>query len=114
MAVDSINEYISDNLSTDYTITIHVDTSEMDAAIARMNAAVNGANIRANTTSQAVTDSTANQQTVNNTTETKQVVNNVTYEQTINSPTAMNQVEIYRESQAVANQIKSTLALANG
>ena len=114
MAVDSINEYISNNLPTDYTITIHVDTSEMDAAIARMNAAVNGANIRANTTSQAVTDSAANQQTVNNTTESKQVVNNVTYEQTINSPTAMNQVEIYRESQAVANQIKSTLALANG
>ena len=114
MAVDSINEYISDNLPTDYTITIHVDTSEMDAAIARMNAAVNGANVRANTTSQAVTDSAANQQTVNNTTESKQVVNNVTYEQTINSPTAMNQVEIYRESQAVANQIKSTLALANG
>ncbi len=114
MAVDSINEYISNNLPTDYTITIHVDTSEMDAAIARMNAAVNGANIRANTTSQAVTDSAANQQTFNNTTESTQVVNNVTYEQTINSPTAMNQVEIYRESQAVANQIKSTLALANG
>lgn len=114
MAVDSVNSYITDTLDTDYTITIHVDTSEMDAAIARMNEAVRRTNTVANTTSQAVTDSAANQQTVNNTTESTQVVNNVTYEQTINSPTAMNQVEIYRESQAVANQIKSTLALANG
>lgn len=115
MAVDSVNNYANEVLQTEYTITIHVDVSEMDAAIARMNAAISGTNVMANETSQAVTSSReSNIPETDTTVQTPAVTNNVTYNQTINSPTAMNQVEIYRESQAVANQIKSTIALANG
>lgn len=116
MAVDFVNLYVQETLNTDFTITVHVDTSEIDAAVARMNNAIYSINAQAGTTSQAVTSSQENQAAAASTNVDSGTVtnNNVTYNQTINSPTAMNQVEIYRESQAVVNTVKNTLAMSRG
>lgn len=116
MAVDEINQYVTEQLATDYTITIHVDTSEIDAAVARMNEAIAMTNASAGQTSQAYATSQANQQSTStdtsNTTPATNVTN-VTLNQTNNSPKSLSQVEIYRDTQNALNQIKNTLDIAN-
>ena len=115
MAVDSINQYVTEQLATDYTIVIHVDTSEIDAAVARMNEAIAMTNVSAGQTSQAYATSQANQQTA--TTQAPvapaTTTTNITMNQTNNSPKALSQVEIYRDTQSALNQIKNTIELAN-
>ena len=116
MAVDEINQYVTEQLATDYTITIHVDTSEIDAAVARMNEAIAMTNASAGQTSQAYATSQANQQsTSTDTSNTIPATNvtNVTLNQTNNSPKSLSQVEIYRDTQNALNQIKNTLDIAN-
>lgn len=116
MAVDEINQYVTEQLATDYTITIHVDTSEIDAAVARMNEAIAMTNASAGQTSQAYATSQANQHsTSTDTSNTIPATNvtNVTLNQTNNSPKSLSQVEIYRDTQNALNQIKNTLDIAN-
>lgn len=117
MAVDAVNSYVEETLNTEWTINVHVNTSDIDDAVARMNAAIYGINADANQTSSAYSTSRENAAsvTVAASDGSSVVNNNVTYQQTINSPTAMNQVEIYRESKAVANQMINTMAvMTNG
>lgn len=117
MAVDSVNSYVQENLQSEYTITIHVNTSEIDAAVARMNAAINGINANAGATQQAVVTSQANQQTV-----TPQVLgsegttNNVTlnYTQNNTSPVALSRTEIYRQTQNQLSTINGAINAAMG
>lgn len=116
MAVDEINQYVTEQLATDYTITIHVDTSEIDAAVARMNEAIAMTNASAGQTSQAYATSQANQHSTSTDTSTTTPatnVTNVTLNQTNNSPKSLSQVEIYRDTQNALNQIKNTLDIAN-
>lgn len=115
MAVDSVNLYVQEMLPTDFTITVHVDTSEIDAAVARMNEAIAMTNVSAGTTSQAVTTSRDNQNTPTVVTEPVSAGNTTTVQLTQNnySPKALSQVEIYRDMQAAGNQIKNILELQN-
>ena len=114
MAVDEINQYITEQLSTEYTIVVHVDTSEIDAAVARMNEAIAMTNVSAGQTSQAVTQSQANQQTTAAGGQTNATSNNVnvTLNQTNNSPKSLSQVEIYRNTQSALNQTKTLIELS--
>lgn len=114
MAVDSVNEYVNATLQTEFTITVHVDTTEIDEAVARMNAAVSGINADARTTSQAVTASQTNQAQANVTAtpEPTQVTNNVTFNQTNNSPKSLSQVDIYRNTKNQLNQTAVALGIA--
>ena len=107
MAVDSVLAYANEVLPTDYTITIHVDTSEIDAAVARMNAAIAATNVSAGQTSAAVTSSATNQNATTEPISTEVTPNavNLNYVQNNYSPKALDQVEIYRNTQ---NQLNST------
>ena len=114
MAVDEINQYVTEQLATDYTITIHVDTSEIDAAVARMNAAIAMTNASAGQTSQAYTASQQNQTQATVVTPPVAPSNttNITLNQTNNSPKALSQVEIYRDTQSALNQTRNLIDLA--
>jgi hypothetical protein len=112
MAVDSVNSYANEVLQTDYTITIHVDASEMDAAIARMNAAISGTNVVANQTASAVAQSNDSRANAPQMAEpVSQVTNNVTFNQTNTSPKALSQVDIYRNTQNQLNDYRVKLGL---
>ena len=114
MAVDEINQYVTEQLATEYTITIHVDTSEIDAAVARMNAAIAMTNASAGQTSQAYTASQQNQTQATVVTPPVAPSNttNITLNQTNNSPKALSQVEIYRDTQSALNQTRNLIDLA--
>lgn len=113
MAVDSVLAYATEVIPTDFTITVHVDTSEIDAAVARMNQAIYATNISANETSNAVDTSNANREVVE-TVPTEPVGNtiNLNYVQNNNSPKELDQVTIYRNTQNQLNAFKSVQELA--
>lgn len=115
MAVDEINQYVQENLQTEYTITIHVDTSEIDAAIARFNGAVSAVNVGAGVTAQAVQVSMDNNAapvapTTVQTPATAPV--NVTYTQNNYSPKALSRTEIYRQTQNQLSTIEGAISSA--
>ena len=112
MAVDQCRAYVEKNLPKDYTITIHVDTSEMDAAVARMNYAINGMNYVAIQTSASVTQSQANQSQGNEVTVGAVPTNNTTVNYTQNnySPTALSRTEIYRQTQNQLQTIRGVVS----
>ena len=115
MAVDFVNLYVQETLSTDYTITIHVDTTEFDDAIARMNNAISGINATANQTSSNVVTSMANQASASTPASTSTVTNNnVTLQQNNYSPKALDQVDIYRQTKQLTNMVNTRFNLANG
>ena len=117
MAVDTVNSYVQNNLQSDYTITIHVNTSEIDAAVARMNAAINGINANAGVTQQAVVTSQANQTALTPTALGAEApVNNVTlnYTQNNTSPVALSRTEIYRQTQNQLSTINGAINAAMG
>ena len=113
MAVDSVLAYATEVIPTDFTITVHVDTSEIDAAVARMNQVIYATNISANETSNAVDTSNANKEVVA-TVPTEPVGNtiNLNYVQNNNSPKELDQVTIYRNTQNQLNAFKSVQELA--
>lgn len=112
MAVDQCRAYVEKNLPKDYTITIHVDTSEMDAAVARMNYAINGMNYVAVQTSASVAQSQANQSQGNEVTVGAVPTNNTTVNYTQNnySPTALSRTEIYRQTQNQLQTIRGVVS----
>ncbi|MBP5595943.1 MAG: hypothetical protein J6Y02_11225, partial [Pseudobutyrivibrio sp.] len=112
MAVDSVLAYVNEVLPSEYTITIHVDTSEIDAAVARMNQAIYSTNVTAGQTSNAVDSSTANQAAAE-VVPSEPVTNtvNLNYTQNNYSPKALDQVEIYRNTQNQLNSTKNALEL---
>ncbi|MBO7450385.1 MAG: hypothetical protein J6U54_08445 [Clostridiales bacterium] len=112
MAVDSVLAYVNEVLPSEYTITIHVDTSEIDAAVARMNQAIYSTNVTAGQTSNAVASSTANQ-AATEVVPSEPVTNtvNLNYTQNNYSPKALDQVEIYRNTQNQLNSTKNALEL---
>ena len=115
MAVDEINQYVQENLQTEYTITIHVDTSEIDAAIARFNGAISAVNVGAGVTAQAVQVSMDNNAapvapTTVQTPATAPV--NVTYTQNNYSPKALSRTEIYRQTQNQLSTIEGAISSA--
>ena len=117
MAVDSVNSYAQEYLQQDYTVRIHVDASEMDAAVARMNAAIYGINANAVSTSDVVSTSMANQNASNansGAVATSAVTNNITYNQTNNSPKALSRTEIYRQTRNQLSTIESVVSSATG
>ena len=116
MAVDSCRAYVEQTLPKEYTIKIRVDTSDMDAAIARMNAAINGTNFVAAQTSSAVTSSQANQAPAQQVQTQTPAANNTTVNYTQNnySPKTLSRAEIYRQTQNQLSQINSYLATIAG
>ena len=116
MAVDSINEYTNSILRSEFTITIHVDTSEFDDAIARMNMAIYDINTIAGTTSQAYDASIANQQAVAAPAQTDNASNvtNVNYTQNNYSPTALSRAEIYRQTRNQLSTIEGVVSASGG
>lgn len=112
MAVDQCRAYVEKNLPKDYTITIHVNTSEMDAAVARMNYAINGMNYVAVQTSASVAQSQANQSQANEVTVGAVPTNNTTVNYTQNnySPTALSRTEIYRQTQNQLQTIRGVVS----
>lgn len=116
MAVDSINQYTNSVLQNEFTITIHVDTSEFDDAIARMNMAIYGINATAGVTSQAYDASIANQQAVTAPAQTDNASNvtNVNYTQNNYSPTALSRAEIYRQTRNQLSTIEGVVSASGG
>ena len=117
MAVDTINEYIDTTLNTEFTFTVHVNVSEIDDAVARMNEAIYGINANAISTQQAVVSSIANSNTNANTATqqpTSNVVNNFNYTQNNNSPKALSRSEIYRQTQNQLSTIEGAISSAMG
>ncbi len=116
MAVDQCRAYVEQTLPKEYTIKIRVDSSDMDAAIARMNAAINGTNFVAAQTSSAVASSQANQAPVQQVQTQAPAANNTTVNYTQNnySPKTLSRAEIYRQTQNQLSQINSYLATIAG
>lgn len=116
MAVDSCRAYVEQTLPKEYTIKIRVDASDMDAAIARMNAAIYNTNFVAAQTSSAVTSSQANQAPVQQVQTQAPAANNTTVNYTQNnySPKTLSRAEIYRQTQNQLSQINSYLATIAG
>ena len=117
MAVDAVNSYVQENIPSEYTITIHVNTSEIDAAVARMNTAIYGINANAGVTQQAVVTSQENQQSYTPTAlGAEGTVNNVTlnYTQNNTSPVALSRTEIYRQTQNQLSTINGAISAAMG
>ncbi len=116
MAVDSINEYTNSILRSEFTITIHVDTSEFDDAIARMNMAIYDINTIAGTTSQVYDASKINQQAVAAPAQTDNASNvtNVNYTQNNYSPTALSRAEIYRQTRNQLSTIEGVVSASGG
>jgi tape measure domain-containing protein len=112
MAVDSINSYVNTVLQDEYVITLHVNTDEFDAAIARMNSAIYGINTYAGVTSDAYNTSRANQMAPSTTAgdTTTSNVTNVSYTQNNYSPKALSRAEIYRQTN---NQLSTFELIAN-
>ena len=111
MAVDSINLYIQENLAPDYTITIHVNTDELDAAVARMNAAIYGTNFSAMQTSDAYTASQTNSAAPVETISEPAVSNTtVNYTQNNYSPKSLSRQEIYRQTQNQLSTIQGVVS----
>lgn len=112
MAVDSVLAYTNEVLPSEFTITIRVDTSDIDAAVARMNQAIYSTNVTAGQTSNAVAASTANQ-AATEVIPSEPVTNtvNLNYTQNNYSPKALDQVEIYRNTQNQLNSTKQALEL---
>jgi hypothetical protein len=117
MAVNSINAYIDETLNDEWTITIHVNTSEIDDAVARMNSAIYGINASAGATSAAVTSSISNnnpesvEPTVTNASPS---VINLNYTQNNTSPKALSRPEIYRQTRNQLSTIESVIAATGG
>ena len=117
MAVDSCRAYVEATLPTDWTITIHVDTSEIDAAVARMNEAVAMTNFNAGQTSNTVTSSLANQQQAQVIGSQQPAAPNqttVNYTQNNYSPKTLSRAEIYRQTQNQLSTITGVVNSANG
>lgn len=116
MAVDSCRAYVEQTLPKEYTIKIRVDASDMDAAIARMNAAIYNTNFVAAQTSSAVASSQANQAPVQQVQTQAPAANNTTVNYTQNnySPKTLSRAEIYRQTQNQLSQINSYLATIAG
>lgn len=117
MAVDSCRAYVEATLPTDWNITIHVDTSEIDAAVARMNEAVAMTNFNAGQTSNTVTSSLANQQQAQVIGSQQPAAPNqttVNYTQNNYSPKTLSRAEIYRQTQNQLSTITGVVNSANG
>ena len=117
MAVDSCKAYVEATLPTDWNITIHVDTSEIDAAVARMNEAVAMTNFNAGQTSNTVTSSLANQQQAQVIGSQQPAAPNqttVNYTQNNYSPKTLSRAEIYRQTQNQLSTITGVVNSANG
>lgn len=116
MAVDSCRAYVEQTLPKEYTIKIRVDASDMDAAIARMNAAIYNTNFVAAQTSSAVASSQANQAPAQQVQTQAPAANNTTVNYTQNnySPKPLSRMEIYRQTQNQLSQINSYLATIAG
>lgn len=117
MAVDAVNSYVQETLQSEFTITVHVNTSEIDAAVARMNQAVYGINTQAVETQDAyVSARQASIPTVDITpTEpapTQDV--NVTYVQNNYSPKSLSRTEIYRQTRNQLSTIEGVVQSATG
>lgn len=117
MAVDSCRAYVEATLPTDWNITIHVDTSEIDAAVARMNEAIAMTNFNAGQTSNTVTSSLANQQQTQVIGSQQPAAPNqttVNYTQNNYSPKTLSRAEIYRQTQNQLSTITGVVNSANG
>ena len=117
MAVDTVNSYVQEHIPSEYTITIHVNTSEIDAAVARLNSAVNGVNYNAYSTQEAVVTSRSNAaamtvQATNAQIPAQEV--NVNYTQNNYSPKALSRPEIYRQTRNQLSTIQGVVASATG
>lgn len=117
MAVDEINQYVQENLQSEYTITVHVNMSEIDQAVARFNSSVHDINIGAGATSQAVQSSMANNAAVvaptAPTTQTSSPIN-LSYTQNNYSPKALSRPEIYRQTRNQLSTIEGVVSSATG
>lgn len=117
MAVNTINTYVQETLKDEWTIVIHVNTSEIDAAVARMNSAIYDINAQANTTQDAyVSSRQAAMPTVEieptQPAHTQDVVLN--YTQNNYSPSALSRAEIYRQTRNQLSTIEGVVSAATG
>jgi hypothetical protein len=98
MAVDKINLLIEEGMIHEPVIRPVIDTTDFDAAIARMNEAISNVQARASQTQASVDSSKASQQTNNNNNTTNNTTNiNLTQNNT--SPKPLDVVEILRRTE---------------
>lgn len=117
MAVNSINAYIDETLNDEWTINVHINTSEIDDAVARMNSAIYGINASAGATSAAVTSSISNNNPESfepEVTNASPSVINLNYTQNNTSPKALSRPEIYRQTRNQLSTIESVIAATGG